>query len=53
VTDNPCDHEVRFTWKVLLNLAERDPRQASFSQARSTFQLSTPPSSMPIMNGLG
>ena len=39
MTDNPCDHEVRFTWKVLLNLAERDPRQASFFQARSTFQL--------------
>jgi hypothetical protein len=39
VTDNPCDHEVPFTWKVLLTLAERDLRQASFSQARSTFQL--------------
>src|SRR5215217_5746303 len=24
VTDNPCDHEVPFTWKVLLSFAERD-----------------------------
>ena len=39
VTDNPCDQPVRFTSKVLLALRERDPRQASFSQARSTFLL--------------
>jgi hypothetical protein len=39
VTDNPRDHEVPFTWEVLLTLAERDSRQDSFSQARSTFQL--------------
>jgi hypothetical protein len=39
VTNNPCEHEERFTWKVLLSLAERDPSQASFSQARTTFQL--------------
>jgi hypothetical protein len=34
-------------------LAERDPRQASFSQARSTFQLINTALNTPIMNGLG
>jgi hypothetical protein len=53
VTDNPRDHEVLFTWKVLLTLAEQDLRQASFSQARSTFQLINTASSTPVMNGLG
>jgi hypothetical protein len=38
---------------VLLTLAERDLRQASFSQARSTFQLINTASSTPVMNGLG
>ena len=51
VTDNPCDHEVRFTCEVLLSLAERDLRQASFSQARSTFQLINTVSTSYPMNG--
>jgi hypothetical protein len=49
----PGGHEVPFTWKVLLTLAERDLRQALFSQARSTFQLINTASSMPVMNGPG
>jgi hypothetical protein len=53
VTDNPCDHEVRFTRKVLLSLAGRDPRQASFSQARSTFQLINTALARPAVNVLG
>ena len=53
VTDNPCDHEVPFTWKVLPTLAERDSRQDSFSQARSTFQLINTDPSTVTMNDPG
>ena len=53
VTDNPRDHEVPFTWKVLPTLAERDSRQDSFSQARSTFLLTNADSNTLTVNGLG